>query len=185
MNELKSVGQQITEKISALIQPYFLDNAQLLLQENTSKLDSIIIKIDSNPWRNGVIKGNAIFARIKSNGDTTYINIKNKFGKLFDVFGVVQLPAPESETKHDWIRIDLQSFLQLLNAPSDDFIQAINDMFVGCIAFSTFGCCSKYAECEKQGKCLHTDQLYATVCQWQKYLKRGGKFGSYKGKSTE
>ena len=141
MKEL-SIGQQIVDKVSSLIQPYFFDGAQLLLQENTSLLDSIIIKIDNNPWRNGVIKGNAIFARIKSSGGNAYINVKDKFEEIFDTFGVVKLPVPESESKYDWIRIELQSFLKLLNDPSHDFIQAINDMFVECIAFPSFGCCS-------------------------------------------
>lgn len=169
MEEL-SIGQQIVDKVSSLIQPCFFDGAQLLLQENTSLLDSIIIKIDNNPWRNGVIKGNAIFARIKSSGGNAYINVKDKFEEIFDTFGVVKLPVPESESKYDWIRIELQSFLKLLNDPSHDFIQAINDMFVECIAFPSFGCCSKYVECTNQGKCLHMDQLYATACQYRKNI---------------
>lgn len=168
MGESKSIGEQIVKKISSLIKPCFLESSKLSLQENISKLDSIVIKLDNNPWRNGVIKGNIIFARIKPNGDQPYINIKNKFSDLFSVFDIVQLSVPESESQYDWIRIELQSFLKLLNNPSDSFIQAINDMYIGCIEFPAFGCCSKYAECQKEGKCLHTDQLYATACQYRK-----------------
>ena len=68
--------------------------------------------------------------------------MKDKFEEIFDTFGVVKLPVPESGSKYDWIRIELQSFLKLLNDPSHDFIQAVNDMFVECIAFPSFGCCS-------------------------------------------
>lgn len=176
MGESKSIGEQIVKKISSLIKPCFLESSKLSLQENISKLDSIVIKLDNNTWRNGVIKGNIIFARIKPNGDQPYINIKNKFSDLFSVFDIVQLSVPESESQYDWIRIELQSFLKLLNNPSDSFIQAINDMYIGCIEFPAFGCCSKYAECQKEGKCLHTDQLYATACQWKKHLKGSENF---------
>ena len=110
-------------------------------------------------------------------------NIK-EWEEIFDTFGVVKLPVPESESKYDWIRIELQSFLKLLNDPSHDFIQAINDMFVECIAFPSFGCCSKYAECEKAGNCLHTDQLYATACQWRNHIKGSGKYDSSKEKTA-
>lgn len=74
------------------------------------------------------------------------------------------------------ININLHDFIVYLNDPTDEFIKILNRIFTSNILFHEFGCCSKYEDCEKAGKCLHIDQLYALGCQYKKVLKRTGKF---------
>ena len=167
--------QQIVDKITALIKPENLHLAKILLQENKGN-DSIIIKLENNPWRNGFIKGDIILARIKTNGDNPYLNFKNKFLYLFDGMDIKYLPVSDLETEYDWARVELNSFVKLLDNPTEDFIKAINAIYLGNAIFPEFGCCSKHMECTKAGRCLHIDPLYATACQYQKLMKRKGVF---------
>lgn len=44
------------------------------------------------------------------------------------------------------------------------------------ISSSSFGCCSRYKECSNAKKCLHTNLLYATGCQYRKNLEMGNIF---------
>lgn len=41
---------------------------------------------------------------------------------------------------------------------------------------SKFGCCSRFKECSNQGKCIHPNKLYATVCEYKKHLESGNAF---------
>lgn len=41
---------------------------------------------------------------------------------------------------------------------------------------SKFGCCSRFNECSNQGKCVHPNKLYATVCEYKKNLENGNAF---------
>lgn len=167
----KEFEQQVTNRINALILPKNLDHAEILLQENTGSLDSIVIRLENNPWRNGVIKGNIILARIKANGDTQYLNFKDKFLPLFNGMNIKLLPVPDAESQYDWARVDLHSFMELLNAPTEDFIKAVNTIYLGSIVFPEFGCCSKFKECTEKKECVHIDKLYSTACQYQKIIR--------------
>ena len=40
-------------------------------------------------------------------------------------------------------------------------------------AANKFGCCAKYVECSNAKKCLHTNLLYATACEYRKNLAQG------------
>lgn len=163
--------QLIINQISTFINPEYLDTAKLILQVNKDAKDSIIIKVENNPWRNGVIKGDLLFARIKTGGKIQYIQVKKKYSDSFEKMGI-EYTSNQSEQNEDMIRINLSDFCSLLDKSTDLLVQTINSIFINNVCFSEFGCCSKYEECEKQEKCLHTDQLYATACQWQKHLKK-------------
>lgn len=167
----KEFEQQIADKINALILPENLDHARILLQENAGSLDSIVIRLENNPWRNGVIKGDIILARIKTSGDTQYLNFKDKFLPLFNGMNIKLLPVPDAESQYDWARVDLHSFMELLNAPTEDFIKAVNTIYLGSIVFPEFGCCSKFKECTEKKKCVHIDKLYSTACQYRKIIR--------------
>lgn len=167
--------QKIVKQIISLIDIKYLDKASLQLKENKGDKDSIIISVENNPWRNGVIKGDMLFGRIKTGGKVQYVQLKERYSSLFGRMNIAYT-SNQSEQNEDMIRIELSDFISLVNTPTELFIEVINSMFINNISFIEFGCCSKHEECEKQGKCLHTDQLYATACQWQKHLKRTGKF---------
>lgn len=68
MERTRDFDQQIVDKLANFINPDYLSTAKLLLQVNKVE-NSIVIRIDNNPWRNGVIKRDIVFARIKSTGD--------------------------------------------------------------------------------------------------------------------
>ena len=163
MEKNKEYDQQIVNKIARLIKPEYFESAGLELMIKADNSNSIRITIENNPWRNGVIKGNSFFANIKSGGKTQYINVKDIFAYNFSEIGI-ESTANTTERKSEYIRINLHTFIKYLDNPSEKFIDLINKMFLRNILFQEFGCCSKYEECEKAGKCLHSDQLYATAC---------------------
>lgn len=175
MEKTKEYDQMIVDKIAKLINPDWLESSALKLQIKTDNSNSIRVAIKNNPWRNGVVKGTPFFANINSSGKNPYINFKESFAYHFRKLGI-ECTANKTEHKNEFIRISLPVFIEHLNNPSDVFINLVNTVFLKNISFPEFGCCSKYAECEKAGKCLHIDQLYATACQYQKLLKRTGKF---------
>lgn len=169
--------QDIVCRIIALIKPKYLEKAALTLRQNKGEKDSMIITIENNPWRNGVIKGDMLFGRIKTGKNKQYVQINYSFSRTLRKMNI-PYTANRTELKESKIRIELSDFCDLLESPTDNFVELLNNIFLRCISFNEFGCCSKYAECEQQGKCLHIDQLYATACQWQKHLKRTGKIGN-------
>lgn len=175
MNKDLEMEQQIVDKITALIKPEYLHNAKLDLQINKREKDSIIIIVGNNPWRNGVIKGDMLLCRVKTCGKIKYVQVKKKYSTLFNKMNITY-SNNSSEQNEDMIRIDLSDFTALIDNPTDDFIKAVNLMYLNGISFPEFGCCSKYKECEQAEKCLHIDPLYATACQYQKLMKRSGKF---------
>lgn len=174
MNKDIEMEQQIVDKITALIKSENLHLAKILLQENKGN-DSIIIKLENNPWRNGVIKGDMLLCRVKTGGKIQYVQVKKKYSTLFNKMNI-KYSNNSSEQNEDMIRIDLSDFTSLIDNPTDDFIKAVNLMYLNGISFPEFGCCSKYKECEQAEKCLHIDPLYATACQYQRMMKRSGKF---------
>ena len=174
MEAEKEFEQKIVDKISFLIKPEYLDHVQILLQENTGPTNSIVIRLENNPWRNGVIKGDIIFAKIKSTGETKYLNFKDKFLPVLNDLHVAYIPSSASEAKYDWIRVELNDFVKLLENPTENFIQAINMIYVKSIAFPAFGCCSKFNECSSKKECVHPDRLYSTACQYRKFTDNVG-----------
>ena len=168
--------QQIVDKITALIKPENLDHAKILLQKNKGN-DSIIIKLENNPWRNGVIKGDMLLCRVKTGGKIQYVQVKKKYSTLFNKMNI-KYSNNSSEQNEDMIRIDLSDFTSLIDNPTDDFIKAVNLMYLNGISFPEFGCCSKYKECGPARKCLHIDPLYSTSCQYKKFLQRIGRIKS-------
>lgn len=166
-------GKQIVERIKPFIKSEYMSEAELRFVLNCGEANSVNISLENNPWRNGVIKGDMLFSRIKAEGKLKYILFKDTLSYSFYKAGI-QYSANKTEQKNGLIRIALDEFTTHLQNGNDIFRTLMTSVFLRAISFSEFGCCSKYAECEKQGKCLHCDQLYATACQWQKYLKRTG-----------
>lgn len=166
-------GKQITEKISSLINPKYLTSASLKLNLNSGNTHSVVISLENNPWRNGVIKGDLLFARIKAEGKEQYIYFKSELSNLFTNSKIYN--AANNSTINSGC-IELNSFVALLDNCDSELRNILQMIFLKGIMFPEFGCCSKWEECGQTGKCLHIDQLYATACQYQKLLKRTGKF---------
>lgn len=165
-------GKQITEKIRSCIYQKYLYCADMSLVLNASAENSVIISLENNPWRNGVMNGDKFFARINADEETKYIVFNPSSEYLFENKQSISF------------KTELNEFMEHLEKRSQVFISLINTIFLKAISFSEFGCCSKHEECEKQGKCLHTDQLYATACQWRNHIKGSGKYDSSKEKTA-
>lgn len=169
--------KQIMGKIIPLIKQKYTQNACMDIVRKTGSENSIVIRLGNNPWRNGLIKGDIIFCIIKADGNEPHILFKNKYSKYFDDLEIVYT-SNTTEKSMDMIRMDLCDFKKELDCPKNNFIQIVNEIYISNIAFPEFGCCSKHIECQKAGKCLHIDPLYATACQYQKLMKRSGIFAN-------
>lgn len=167
-------GKQIIEKVKNLINEEYMEHADLELNFNAGNIHSALIKLENNPWRNGVIKGDLLFAQIKCSGNVKYIRFKKQFNCHLDELGI-KYTANKTEGKVDTIRANLSDFKNCLDNPSKNFINMLNVMFLKNIGFSEFGCCGKQKECERKGKCTHNDKLYSTACQFKKLMQRSGK----------
>lgn len=168
-------GMQIIEKIAALLSPIYTEHANLSLNLNSGNIHSAVITVENNLWRNGIIKGDLLFAKLKTNGKNRYINFKSSLAYLFKSINL-DYSANNTEEKNGLIRIDLDNFMLQINNTTKEFQRIMDTALLRAISFNEFGCCSKYAECEKAGRCMHVDQLYATACQYQNLMKRTGKF---------
>lgn len=166
---------QVADKIFLLVDKSYTGSSKTVVNMNSDSLNTISIIIDNNLWRNDLINGNKFFGKIKTSGKSPYIIFKEIFAYQFSSINI-DFSANKTEQKAELIRISLPVFMEHLDNPSDDFIRLLNRIFLRNISFPEFGCCSKYSECEKAGKCLHADQLYATACQFHKLMKRTGKF---------
>ena len=168
-------GKQIIEKVKGLINEEFTEHADLELNFNAGNIHSALIKLENNPWRNGVIKGDLLFTQIKCSGNVKYLRFKKQFSYYLDELGI-KYTANKTEGKVDTIRANLSDFKNCLDNPSKKFIHMLNAMFLKNIGFSEFGCCGKHTECETKRKCIHADKLYSTACQFKKLMQRSGKF---------
>ncbi len=175
MDKTREYDQMIVDKIIKLIDPEYLKEAKikLVVLKNTSNI--IRVSLDVNPWRYGLINGDIFFARINSSGDNPSITFFGKFNEDFSILGM-NYTEEKLFTVRNCINVDLNDFVSYLNNPTAKFIKVLNNIFISDILINEFGCCSKYSECEKTGKCLHIDQLYALGCQYKKVLKRTGIF---------
>lgn len=58
------------------------------------------------------------------------------------------------------------------NIPDSLLKELLLEIMEKSFAFAVFGCCSKYSDCEKAGKCLHVDTVYSMFCQYKKIIER-------------
>lgn len=167
MEKTKEYDQMIVDKIIKIIKPEYLKEAKIELAVNKRRSNSIKVSFEVNPWRYGFIKGDLFFASIYSVGDNPSITFYGSFDDISK--SGMKYTEEKIYTVRNCINVDLLDFISYLDNPTVEFIKLINNIFISNISFNEFGCCSKYADCEKAGKCLHIDQLYATGCQYKKY----------------
>lgn len=171
VEKTKQYDQIIVDKIVKIIKQEYLAEAKIELMVCKNATNNIKISFGVNPWRFGMFKGDSYFASINSSKKNPSITF---FGKFSDDFSKLGMHYTEEKlyTIRNCINVDLQDFINHLDNPSEEFVKLINHVFISNISFQEFGCCSKYAECKKAGKCLHVDQLYATACQYQKTIEK-------------
>lgn len=73
----------------------------------------------------------------------------------------------ETDEKSEACCVDIKYFMTLNSSVVESvFVDALVKSF----AFSAFGCCSKYNECNEKLKCVHDDVLYSNACQHKAFL---------------
>lgn len=69
--------------------------------------------------------------------------------------------------KSNFCHINSENFLKIDNPVLNEIII---DTLTKSFAFKTFGCCSKYSECNSKMTCCHEDALYSNSCQLKKFI---------------
>lgn len=160
------------KRLTELISEDYLKNASLELQENKNDANSFVISSPMTAYRPKINK--VLFARINLKSKTPYISFREKYKPLFDK---INIPTYEMKSDAGYFRIAIDDFFcdNLFKDVSikKDLSEVLNKMFLDCMNFPTFGCCSKYNQCSDMKKCIHDDQLYATACMYRKNLDAG------------
>lgn len=163
MNEIEN---QVLTYLINLLNPQLLKTASLEIQENKGLYNSVLIKVENNPYRNGVAN-KFLFARIRSSGKQPYISFNSRYTKLQAVFANDIYSIASEPT---FIRIDLNAFLEYPDSAT--LSKVLNEIFLSSFSFPTFGCCSRYKECSNEHQCVHPDLLYATACMHRKIIEK-------------
>lgn len=153
--------------LKSLIEQDYLAEADLIIKNNKSDFDSIIITAPSNLYRGSV---NNMLGRIKLTGKAPCISFRDKYKNAFIKIGV---PVYESKSDTGYFRIGLDNFFTDNCLTDSEIKSVISQIFVDTLCFPSFGCCSKYLECSDAKKCIHDDKLYSTSCMYRKNLESG------------
>lgn len=163
--------QEIIRRITDIIDPKYFHLAELIAQE-TKQGYSLLIHVENNPWRNGAIKGNLAFCKIKTTANDSFLLFKSSFAEEFKAANM-PFGSTQAEAKSGLAHVSLGDFIKALEAPSEPFKTLLERVYLYNISFTPFGCCSRWAECKASGLCCHPDQLYATACQFQRIISKG------------
>lgn len=160
----------IVAYIVNLLNPALLETASLEIQKNKGLYDSIIIKVENNPYRNGV-SNKFLLCRVRLTGKQPYISFSMRHTQLLELFKDSLCSIASEPT---FMRIDLKAFLEYSDTKT--LAKVLNKVFLDSFNFPAFGCCSLFKECSKEKRCLHSDLLYATACMYRKNLENGKTF---------
>lgn len=162
--------ENVLTYLTRLLSPQLLNTASLELQKNKGLYNSVVIKVENNPYRNGV-SDKFLFARIRLTGKQPYISFNARYTQLREMFENNLCSIASEPT---FMRIDLKAFLEYTD--SESLSKVLNAVFLDSFNFPAFGCCALYKECSKEKHCLHSDLLYATACMYRKNLEDGKVF---------
>lgn len=160
----------VIDYITSLINPRLLETAHFVLQKNKGLYNSILIKVENNAYRNG-IADKFLFARVRTNGNNPYISFNVRNAQSLSMFAN-NLCSIASEP--DFMRIPLKVFMEYPDTAS--LSKSLYTVFLNSFNFPAFGCCSLYKECSQNGRCLHSDIIYASACMYRKNLENGKVF---------
>lgn len=164
MNETENM---VVTYLTNLLNSPLLQTASLEVQKNKGLYDSIIIKVENNPYRNGVAN-QFLLARIRLTGKQPYISFSMRHTQLLELFKNNLCSIASEPT---FMRIGLNAFLEY---PDTEALEKVlNKVFLDSFNFPTFGCCSRYEKCSREKHCIHPDLLYATACMYRKNLEKG------------
>ncbi|NLX02205.1 MAG: hypothetical protein GXY40_06715 [Syntrophomonadaceae bacterium] len=159
--------QELINKIIDMFEPDFKPFYDISVKENKGAANSIVIDCRGTYFHDA-IKG-ALFARIQINGATPYISFNDKYESLFKV---AEIPFYKAKSDIGFLRIDLNIFYSYINEP-EILSPILRIIFMDLFSFTPFGCCDRFEKCSDERKCIHSDLIYATACQYRKNLVAG------------
>ncbi len=83
-----------------------------------------------------------------------------------------EIPFYKAKSDIGFLRIDLNIFYSYINEP-EILSPILRIIFMDLFSFTPFGCCDKFERCSDERKCIHSDLIYATACQYRKNLVAG------------
>lgn len=156
--------QKAFDYVVLCIPDRFKKSIEIKLEESKTA-DTYFITIEAAPnlWHNESIKKSIL--KIKSNSKSNYISFPISYATLF-IENCIDYIANLSDRT---LRVTIENFLCIDKKLLE---KVLEKLIVSSINFKTFGCCSRFKECEKAKVCLHPDQLYSTACQYQNIITK-------------
>lgn len=161
---------KIVTYIQGLLNPSFFNSAEITLQENKGTYNSIRVELKANPYRNG-FDTSFLLARLKTTGTTQYISFSSKIAKELYMF---EDKFTSIKSEPDFLRLDINEFLNYDDA--EKLSNCFTKGFLSIFNFPSFGCCSRYKECQHLQQCIHPDLLYSTSCMLRKNIEETKEF---------
>ena len=137
--------------------------------EYQRNITEITVKPNKNNTLLTVKVGTRILCRIKCSGKKQYIEIPAIYSGYVNKQDNLMVEQLFDST---YLRI-MNPTIQLAKNFTELWL-AIYDDLNG--TNQSFGCCSRYLECSKAGKCIHPNQVFAKGCHYQEHLKKGENF---------
>ena len=122
------------------------------IRTNKNNTYSLWVTAKSTPYRVGFDSSAMVLRYVLYKTKENVIEVSSSFKDIVSYF------ALECEQNKEYIRFTESAFLALPVEKQKEMIYKIAE---NSFTFSTFGCCSRFPECEKTG-CTHPDKLYAT-----------------------
>lgn len=149
-----------------------LINAEIISTHN-APLDFFVLKDNKNGSQSVWIKEpvTQMTKKLAFNykvGKKHTITIKDMVLNKLKVPVNAELRKRKSDKKNTYVEFNE------LNEETIQFIKSIAIYYVNNFEPSDkFGCCGKYIECSKVGKCIHENKFYAKACWYRKNLESG------------
>lgn len=166
MHESASIVKMINEINSEIAESHNIPENFLCVTENKDGSESVWLREPVTNKKSKMAFNYAIKGR--KNAQYFSITVKNKVVSLLSVPENVTVKTINSDKESTYINFDSW------NDKVRTFAKAIITHYIETFEPSDkFGCCGKYAECSKEGKCIHDNKFYAKACWYRKNLESG------------
>lgn len=169
MLESNSIVDLVKDINTELLKSHNITENFLSCCENTDGSESIWIREPVTGKKTKLVINYNI--RGRKNDKYFSFSVKNNLIKEIEIPPDAVLKTISSDKRNTYVIFRLWS---------DSTVKFIKDVIVYFVeAFEPsdkFGCCGKYLECSKAGKCLHANKFYAKACWYRKNLESGNIF---------
>lgn len=166
MCKSNSIVDMISEINSEIVKSHNIPEKLLCVIENNDGSESVWLR---EPVTNKKSKM-AFNCSVKGRKTAPYfsLTVKNKIISILDAPQDVEVKTINSDKENTYINF------KSWNDEIRDFAKSIIVHYIETFEpADKFGCCGKYAECSKEGKCLHENKFHAKACWYRKNLESG------------